>query len=92
MIEVAIGFSAIVALCICFVYFSSKISESLGREKARREIAEVSSERIARGVEKLLGPRPNRSRLLSNWRRRLQNHESKSSNNPTVSDTKSRND
>ena len=83
MIETLIGFASLILFAIAVGYINGRTSHRLGSEEAMRKMADDSLGRIARGVEKLMVPRPNRSVLVRNWKRRLR----KSTTGECIQDT-----
>ncbi|QDP61232.1 MAG: hypothetical protein GOVbin2729_58 [Prokaryotic dsDNA virus sp.] len=58
---------------------------------AENLILEKRSERLSRGVEKLMGPRPTRRVLIKHWERRLRQATGGNPDTP-LPDSKPRND
>lgn len=87
MVEVLIALSALVFLSLAFGYLNGKASERLGEERAKREMAELSNDKISRGIKKIMGPRPNRNILIKHWKRRLRKSEEDNSVDGTLPDT-----
>jgi|TARA_R110000824_G_scaffold216127_3_gene402725 hypothetical protein len=71
MLEIILGFIALVSVAITFGYLHGKTKERLGGEMAMRKYSEASSRKVIRGIEKLMVPRPTRRVLLKHWNERL---------------------
>ena len=71
MVESAIAFVVLASLSLVWGFLYSKSQLNLGKERSRRRFSDLKSERIIRGIEKLMDPRPTRNVLIKHWERRL---------------------
>jgi hypothetical protein len=71
VIETLLAFSSMlfISLIAILLWGNGKYRE--GVSDSEGESQEEKIERITRGVEKLMGPRPTRSVLIKHWERRL---------------------
>ncbi len=91
MIETLFAIASVCVLCFAFAFFWGESKEKSGRVDAERESAEEKMDRISRGVEKLMGPRPSRRLLIEHWERRLR-RATKRGSDTTLPDSEPRGD
>ena len=71
MVEALFAIASVCVLSFALSFLWGESKEKAGRLKAERESAQEKADRISRGVEKLMGPRPSRRLLIKHWERRL---------------------
>jgi|TARA_R110000744_G_scaffold83733_1_gene163935 predicted outer membrane lipoprotein len=86
MVEAAFALALMIALAATFGILNAKSREDLGGERERRKNAESRSNKIIKGIEKLMDPRPTRDVLIKHWERRL-SKATRRIDDPSVSDT-----
>ena len=91
MIETLFAIASVCVLSFAFAFFWGESKEKSGRVDAERESAEEKIDRISRGVEKLMGPRPSRRLLIKHWERRLRG-ATKRGSDTTLPDSEPRGD
>lgn len=91
MLETLFAIASICVLAFAFAFFWGESKEQSGRVDAERESAEEKIDRISRGVEKLMGPRPSRRLLIKHWERRLR-RATKRGSDTTLPDSEPRGD
>ncbi len=91
MVETLFVIVSVCVLAFVFAFFWGESKEESGRVGAERESAEEKIDRISRGVEKLMGPRPSRRLLVKHWERRLR-RATKGDVNTTMPDSEPRGD
>jgi len=91
MIETLFAIASVCVLSFAFAFFWGESKERSGRIDAERESAEEKMDRISRGVEKLMGPRPSRRLLIKHWERRLR-RATKRGSDTTLPDSEPRGD
>ena len=91
MLEILFSILAFASLSFAFAFFWGESKRKSGALEAEKESAEEKVERISRGVEKLMGPRPSRRVLLDHWERRLR-RATKRNPDATLPDSEPRGD
>jgi|DEB0MinimDraft_6_1074348.scaffolds.fasta_scaffold22057_2 hypothetical protein len=71
MIEALFSIAVSIGTVIAFSLLWGEDKRNLGKIKKENQHAEEKLNSISKGIEKLLGPRPNRAVLIKHWKRRL---------------------